>query len=225
MYPAHTTIIPSFQTRSYHIRNVEKNNKNHSNLIIAKHTGPLVPIVNRKVLLLADIENLFYSARDLGQKVSFRQLAILIRQNASAARLYAFYSRQVGDNRRDGYFQERGWKPIPNDIQVVQTHQGTKRRANSDNLILVYAGYLISRSQADVICIASGDGAMVSDLARVIATFPKSRTVVTLSLAGSTSYQLDARQNDYIDENIELGMDCLIPIKQYQNSNQEVSHV
>ncbi len=176
---------------------------------IAEVTGPMNSIEGRRLLTVVDVENLTYSARELGFKVSYKMLADKLRQAARSCVLHAFFSRERGDERWGSYFAARGWIPHPNDIETVQTYQGKKRLANSDNMILFNAGLFISRSTADTIVLASGDGSMVCDIAKFLSELPKPREVVTMSLAGSTSWRLDAKKNQYISCNIELGKDCL----------------
>jgi hypothetical protein len=81
--------------------------------------------------------------------------------------------------------------------------------ANSDNQMLFFGGVLFNGSDAEVIVVASGDGSLVCDLARAVAIIDLGRTVVTMSLAGSTSRRLDAQANPDISANIEIGRDCL----------------
>ncbi len=176
---------------------------------IADITGPIEAVERRSTLLLADVENLTYSARNLGFKISYRLLADKLNQVADYCKLHAFFSRRAGDERWSSYFTARGWVPHTNDIEIVQTYNGVKRLANSDNLMLFSAGLLISRSSADVVIIASGDGSMVCDIAKSLAALPRQREVITMSLAGSTSWRLDASKNKYIAHNIEIGRDCL----------------
>ena len=175
----------------------------------ADATGPMDAIEGQKALLLADVENLTYSARNLGFKVSYRLLADKLNRIAGSCKLHAFFSCREGDERWSSYFASRGWIPHPNHIEIVQTYNGVKRLANSDNLMLFSAGLLISRSIADVIIIASGDGSMVCDMTKALIKLPKRRKVITMSLAGSTSWRLDAAKNRYIAHNIEIGRDCL----------------
>jgi NYN domain len=176
---------------------------------IAAVTGPLDALVNGNVLVLADDENLRYSARDLGYRLSMRRLGQSLQRQACRCALHAYFSREPGDEHRCRYLLERGWIPHPRDIETVQTHRGTKRLANSDNDLLFAAGNLASRGTADVVVLASGDGTLVCDLARNLRQLPQARTILTLSLAGSTSYRLDAARNSHIDGNIEIGLDCL----------------
>jgi hypothetical protein len=176
---------------------------------IAALTGPLAALAGRKVLVLADVENLSYGARDLGYKISYRTLADRLRAASRACALHAFFSREAGDEARAHYFEARGWVAHQRDIQVVRTCRGAERLSNSDNLILFTAGVLVSRSDAEAVVVASGDGTLVCELAAAIRALPRRRQVITLSLAGSTSWRLDAAKNPDIAANIEIGRDCL----------------
>jgi hypothetical protein len=176
---------------------------------IAAITGPLDSLVDRNVLVLADDENLYYGARDLGYRLSFSRLRECLQRRACRCYFHAFFSREPGDESRCRHLRERGWIPHPRDIETVQTHRGTERLANCDNDFLFAAGKLASRGNGDVIVLASGDGNLICDVARNLRQIPRARTIVTLSLAGSTSYRLDAVCNPHIDGNIEIGLDCL----------------
>jgi hypothetical protein len=141
---------------------------------IANHTGPLDVIENKRVLIIADIENLSYSARNrLGFKVSYSTLTKKLAHITRSCALHAFFSRHHGgEDRWSRYFADRGWIPHPRDIEIIQSYQGQQRLANSDNMILFMSGLLVSRSYADVVGIASGDGTLVCDLAKAIASLP-----------------------------------------------------
>jgi hypothetical protein len=175
---------------------------------VAAITGPVDVLHDQRVLVLADVENLRYSARDVGARLSYRRLAERLGRAAMACSLHAFFSRSPRDNRLLHYFLDRGWLPHPRDIETVHTCRGKERLANSDNIILFHAGVLVSRSSADVVVLASGDGSLVCDLARCLRSLPRPRRIVTLSVAGSTSWRLDAAQNPDITANIEIGRDC-----------------
>jgi hypothetical protein len=175
---------------------------------VASATGPLDVLHNQRVLVLADVENLRYSARDLGARLSYRRLGDRLCLSADSCCLHAFFSRSPGDDKPVQYFFERGWIPHPRDIETVRTFRGKERLANSDNLLLFYAGVLVSRSSADVVVLASGDGSLVCDLTRCLRNLPRPRGIATLSVAGSTSWRLNATQNPDIMANIEIGRDC-----------------
>lgn len=183
-----------------------------TSVTIAHRTGPLQSLMGRKILMLADVENLTVSARNLGYRCSYRTLSRMLRQQTHTCALHAFFSREIDDNRLVEYFRQREWTPHPRDIETVRTYHGMRREANSDNLLLFMAGVLISRSNADLIVVGSGDGKLVHDLSKALSTLPKPRQLVTLSLAGSTARRLDAHAHPHIADNIELGRDCLQPL-------------
>jgi hypothetical protein len=176
---------------------------------VASVTGPLDSLRGRHVLVLADAENLRCSARDHRARLSFRRLGTILCRISSRCDRHAFFSREKGDDRLTRYFEDRGWTAHPRDIQTIHTIHGRQRRANSDNVILFTGGVLVSRSRTDVVVVASGDGDLVCDLARCLHALPRSSQIVTLSMAGSTSFRLDATRNADSTANIEVGRDCL----------------
>lgn len=176
---------------------------------IAAVTGPLDLLANRNVLVLADDDNLRCGARDLGYRLSCGRLARRLKRPTAQCQLHAFFAREPGDERRLRFLRNRGWLPHGRDIEMVWTPRGPERLANCDNDILFAAGRLAGESRADMIVLASGDGCLVCDLARNLREISCVGTIVTLSLAGSTSQRLNAAHNPYIDGNIEIGLDCL----------------
>jgi hypothetical protein len=85
--------------------------------------------------------------------------------------------------------------------------------ANADNLIAFLAGWLPREYSVDSILLASGDGALVCDLAEASQlNAPPRLRFLTLSLAGTTSQRLDVRRNRLIEGNMEIGLDCLVPL-------------
>jgi len=182
-----------------------------SRTVVAPDTGPLEVLAGRRVLVLADVENLSFSAQKrLGFEIQYASLAERLAKLTTACTLHAFFSAdgQRSEAQR-AYFSERGWYVHDRPIEVIQTHAGEKNRANIDTLMLFQAGLLCSRSQANTVVLASGDGDLVCDLAGAIGRLPTPRAVVTLSLAGSTSWRLNARDNPHIAANLEIGHDCL----------------
>lgn len=176
---------------------------------VPERTGPLDLLRERRVLVIADVQNLTASAEQLECKFSYRALAALLRKTARSCTCHAFFGASGQDQRRSDYFRERGWTPYPYEIHFVGTCRGLERRSNVDTLLACTAGALISRSRAEVVVLCSGDGQLVHDVAQAIARFPKPRLVITTSIAGSTAHSLNAQTNPYIAENIECGMDVL----------------
>lgn len=188
------------------------------NVEVADVTGPLEALTDRTVLILVDDENLRASAKDLGFRMSYRSLGARIDQATGKWKCHVFFSREPGEERRTRYFEDRGFVPHPRNVHEVQTGRGIERTTNSDFMIAFYAGMLISRSDAEIIILASGDGKLVWDVSEAVRELPKHRRVMTLSLAGSTAWRLNAETNRFIDVNIEIGLDCLRPIPEGQPS-------
>ncbi len=177
---------------------------------IADRTGPLDCLAGRNVLVLLDLENLHYSARDLGYAVDLPGLAKCLLRASRRCMLHAFVSAETADTDTvSRQYGAVGWELHVNPIEEVRTCRGVERLANADNLLLFSAGLLLSRSRADTIVVGSGDGHLVVSLARGIAELPRRRQLATLSLAGSTSARLEAGRNRLITANVELGLDML----------------
>lgn len=178
---------------------------------IAPVTGPLDPLNGQSLLVLADIENLSYSANNqLGLEICYEAITNRLTQSSEICELHAFFSVPPEGNRhRRADFEEQGWIVHNRRTEIIKTYTGERKRANIDNLLLFQAGILISRSTATTVVIASGDGDLVCDLAQDLSTLSIPKRVVTLSLAGSTSQRLDAQENRYIYANIEVGRDCM----------------
>ncbi len=175
-------------------------------------TGPRSAIAGHRLLVLCDVENLTCSARDLGYKMSYKRLAALLREESEHCELHAFFSCEPGRLGRIEHFQRRGWEVHVRPIETIRTCNEFKRTTNSDNLILLSAGWLASRTDADLTVLASGDGTLVCDIARFLSFWCPTRPVVTLSLAGSTSLRLDAAYNPHLAANLTVGLDVLRPL-------------
>jgi len=177
---------------------------------VASKTGPLKALAKKHVLLLADVENLSISAGDLGRSLCFMSLDRLLRGHAEDVSCHAFFSRKPNDNHLIDSFAAIGWRPHPRDILIARTARGVEKFANSDHMICFGAGMLVAQKPYDTVVIATGDGALGCDLAKAIRQHGSPGvSVVTMSLAGSTSYRLNAATNSDFDVNIEIGADCL----------------
>lgn len=175
-------------------------------------TGPLNLLSGYSIIVLADVENLSYSAKNLGYQVLYKKLATKISEVSSSSKLHAFFSADHNEDELARLFLETGWIPHIHHIEIVQTYKGTERLANSDNLILFRAGQIAANENAEIFILASGDGKLVSDLAKFLTSLPSRPRVLTLSLPGSTSFRLNADANQHICSNLEIGLDCLKPL-------------
>jgi len=181
---------------------------------ISPVTGPFDRLAGcENVLVVADIENWAYGARDLGFEIDFAALGRLIKAKFKRASLHAFFSAAYGDDIIANRLAEFGWAPHPRAIIERPAQFGIARSANADLAIAFGAAKLLGHQRADAVLLGTGDGVLALDCARAIrANFKKCGTVGTVSLAGSTSRLLDARISKEITANVEIGMDAMRPL-------------
>lgn len=177
----------------------------------APQTGPLELLAGHQVVVLCDVENLSYGAKYSGYNVSYRQLAKQLTEAAASCNLHAFFSCDPNEAEKANYFWQRGWTPHVQWIKPIPTYSGWRQRRNSDNLILVWSGWLAAQKRAEMYVLASGDGTLVCDIANFLVSELPLCKVVTLSLPGSTSLRLRAETNPAISANLVLGEDVLRP--------------
>lgn len=179
---------------------------------LAPVTGPLHHLAGRRILVLADDENLRISARDLGRRLSYRALGEVLRHSAPGVYLHAVFSSLPGDRTRADGLRRRGWTPHVREARMVPSWHGPRLSANADFYIAFLAGRLAARLPCDALVIGSGDGELVEEIASAVRRGRRARPVFTLSLPGSTSRRLDARTSSLIEANLEIGLDCLRPL-------------
>lgn len=180
-----------------------------SGVVIAEETGPLDILVGKRVLVLADVQNIDHGARDLGYKASYALLGRKLSNAAAQASLHAVFARREGDERRWQYFLRRGWVPHAKTTRRGSKRSGGQPDANTDHLLAFLAGLLAGFVASDLVVLATGDGQLVLDVAEAISQLPRPKAVATLSLAGSTSFRIEARRCPLVKYNLELGKDCL----------------
>jgi hypothetical protein len=181
-------------------------------MTVADRTGPLEVLEGKRLLVMADCQNLDMSAKRLGHTVSYRTLRQKLMTVAASASLHAVFSRRPGDERRWHYFLKRGWIPHAKTTRLASKRSGGRPDANTDHLLAFLAGRLTGLFAIDLVVLATGDGQLVLDVAEAISQQPRPKPVATLSLAGSTSFRIDARRCPLVKWNLELGKDCLRPL-------------
>jgi len=165
-------------------------------------TGPLGPLRGSKIICIADLENLHYSARDLGFRLNLVALTAILRgaTHACVPHLHAFFSsaqpNDVSPSRDE--LEQLGWQ--------VYVNRASK---NADDLIKIMTPSLVGLSLYDLLLVLSGDGDLVQTLAYSVRHLVDT---VTASLPLSTSRRLDARHNPLILANLEIGRDALTPL-------------
>lgn len=177
--------------------------------VVATPFSDLTAIRGKSVLLLLDAENLVISCRNnLGRELDVPKLGMNVMKTARRASMHAFFTEDASTNQMSIVLNKAGWT-----IHERQsfTLQGRQHR-NSDGRLLIQAGVLISRSNADLIILGSGDGELGLELLNFINSLrrPIRPKFMTLSVAGATNRALDARHNHQIAANLEVGLDLTI---------------
>lgn len=181
-------------------------------IIVAPQTGPLDLIQARRILVVADSQNLVCGCRDIGLKLSWRLLGDLLRATVDRAYLHTCFARSdPKDCTHWDYFIARGWTPHVKNARSINRPDGrVERDANVDNLVAFVSGRLASRLSVDVVLVGTGDGTLCQDVAEALATLPSGPAVASLSVAGSTARRLDARiSGSLLAANVEIGLDAM----------------
>jgi hypothetical protein len=177
---------------------------------IGQATGPLDILAGHVALVLGDIDNLRLGARDVGARLSFARLGRCFKRLSVRSQLHAFLPKEGANDARCRELQQCGWLTHAREVEWVQTRQGLKSESNCDN-DLIFAGAVLALRRRPglplAVVIGSGDGALVSDLARLLKKLPRPPLVVTCSVPGSTSRRVLTNPN--IDANINVGLDVL----------------
>jgi hypothetical protein len=180
-----------------------------------ERTTDLAAIKGRKTLVLLDEQNLSITARNLGYKLQYEQLAERIRETVESAELHIFVAADPADVRTAKEFAELGYVTH---VKAIRHKFFPGRRqcdCNVDNLFAFWTGQLTVGNKWDVIVLASGDYGLSGELSEAICRQHVNRPLqlTTLSLPGSTSQDLDARINPNITANLEIGLDLLKPLR------------
>jgi hypothetical protein len=178
---------------------------------IPAKTGPLDLLSARNLVVVADVENLTFSARNAGFKLSYAALGALLAKTGSTLQLHACFCREANREAWEDYFEERGWMPHTRMIDYIMTRRGVEKLANADVLIAFQCGRLIAETDGDVL-IATGDGTLANDIAHSTAESWPDRLIFTLGFPGAVSSRLKPNMNNGIAGNLLVGMDCLRPI-------------
>ena len=175
---------------------------------IPAQTGPLRLLHARNLVVVADVENLTYSARNAGYRFSYAALGAALTDTAKSLRLHACFSRQEHHRDWEHYFQQRGWTPHARDVSYSRSRYGMQKHANADALIAFHSGRLAAETDADIL-IATGDGALAIDVANSVAEVWPDRLIFTLAFPGAASASLRATNRSPIAGNLLVGLDVL----------------
>lgn len=165
---------------------------------------------NHDVTVFQDAENTSISVEKLGYEINQRRLGLLLQEQCEASDLHVFASGNHPHNVVGGPYPAP-WKLHFNQAETVLKHGESVRRSNSDNLMIFTVGQVLALHRPEIIVLATGDGDLAIDLARFIKViWGDEQRIVTLSVAGATSWRLDARQNRLFDANFEIGYDLFV---------------
>ncbi len=185
-----------------------------SQVVVMETKTYLSPIRGRQVLVLFDEQNLSIGAKELGFRLQYDLLARQLQAIAENASLHIFAAADSYDRGIRKRFEKLGYTPHIKTIRRKHQYDGRKRLdSNIDNLFAFWAGLLGPKTTCEVIVLASGDYGLSGELAKAVRTqHDKAISVMTLSLPGSTAFDLDARKNPHITANLEIGLDVLTPL-------------
>ena len=175
-------------------------------------TTDVAVLANRRVLLLADAQNLSFSLRKRQTDCDYAALLGAIRKVAHQVTAHAFAWVEAGEEERyaQKYFEKAGWVPHIWQNQHVLAHDGTRHRMNCDSSMLLWGGSLISRTRADAVVLATGDGDLAGDMLHFMRELRTPRTPVVMGVAGCISSRLQPAHTPEIAAVIALGRDVMV---------------
>lgn len=180
-----------------------------------ERTTDLGPIAGRKVLVLLDEQNLTIAARDHGYALPYNLLAKRIRRVTKTAELHIFIAAHQKDGRACKKLERSGYAVHVKTIRQKRFANGDRRcDSNIDNLFSFWAGLCVPNTACQVIVLGSGDYGLSGEIAQAICAQHRTDSVqiMTLSLPGSTSQDLDAYINRNVTANLEIGLDLMKPL-------------
>jgi len=187
----------------------------------------LTAISGRRLLVLLDEQNLSITAKKQGFRLQYDLLAKRFRTVAETAELHIFTAVEPWyDAATRKRFEEFGYTVHLKRIRSRQLANGRRQYdSNIDNLFAFWAGISALRAEPEILVLGSGDYGLSGELAKEICEQRRNKamSVMTLSLPGSTSQDLDAEINPNITANLEIGLDLLNPLTHRKLSSAAVT--
>lgn len=181
---------------------------------LLERTTDLSVLNGRRALVLLDEQNLSIGAGNHGFRLDYHLLAMHIRRATSRAGLHIFIASNPCDNFSEKRFEKFGYRVHVKAIRYLSQRDHQRRcDSNIDNLFAFWAGFYSAKTNWDVIISGSGDYGLSGELSIAISGQRRRCRIeiMTLSLPGSTSQELNAANNPAISANLEIGLDVLIP--------------
>lgn len=181
----------------------------------------LTAISGRRLLVLLDEQNLSITAKKQGFRLQYDLLARRLRTVAETAELHIFTAVEPWyEAATRQQFKESRYLVHLKTIRDRRRHD-----SNIDNLFAFWAGMSALRAEPEILVLGSGDYGLSGELAKEIyeQRRNKAMSIMTLSLPGSTSQDLDAETNPNITANLEIGMDLLKPLANRKRTSAAVT--
>jgi len=155
--------------------------------MIIKHIG-------QKVGVLIDVQNLYYSAKNLYQRrVNFREILKLAVSNRNLIRVFAYVVRTKSGEEKP-FFEALTKLGIETRVKDLQEFYGGQKKADWDVGIVIDA--IRMTSSVDALVLASGDGDFIS-LVEYLKN--QGKRVEVMAFGRSTSGKLKEVADEFID--------------------------
>ena len=149
-------------------------------------------LCRRRVLAIADAENLTFGLRKTRQELDYRKLATDL--GDSAASLTALAIATVKPEvlpHACRFFTSAGWIPKLSAQMEYGDCRGRHLRANADSQILLHTGAMVEKINPEVLVLASGDGDLGCELAIFLEQYPNIELMI-FGLRDQTSQRLES---------------------------------
>jgi len=187
----------------------------------------LTSVSGRRLLVLLDEQNLSITAKKQGFRLQYDLLAKRFKTVAETAELHIFMAVELWyEATKRQRFEESGYTVHLKRIRSRQFANGRRKcESNIDNLFAFWAGMSALRAEPEILVLGSGDYGLSGELAKETCEQRRNKamSVMTLSLPGSTSQDLDAETNPNITANLEIGLDLLKPLAKRKLSSAAVT--
>ncbi len=156
---------------------------------------PLQLLAGLRLLAVADVDNLAISARRiLNSPLNPSALWSSIRRSASRLKATAILTTKPDLKYTIEEWSSGGWEVVPIFREHVETIRGTEHLANADLDIAFETGAMISgHPHADALLLLSGDGTLVSSIARDVRRRRPTIKIFAAAVLGTDSCRLRNR--------------------------------
>lgn len=163
----------------------------------AGHARPFGP--RGKVLVICDVENIWISAKKVGQKICFTGFFKHLERELGATHLHAVCTQDPEGRLPVPKIKASPWHLHTREVSWAQRDGEWVRQANSDTLFAALAGSLSAQLQPNGLLLLTGDGGLACDTAKVIrATVPNPPKIIAMGIEGTVSRRLLDRCSSHV---------------------------